>query len=289
MAEENEKQERISDPCQIKVLDQTTGQYRICGAVKRSLVAHLRAHNTPKMKAKDKWNAKRYRKEFPDFSLGEPTFVQPPEQVAKWKAARDKHNEDKRVAKEVLSEAPRNPEYHDSLVKESYKTAVEQRFEVLWDQVNRDVTARQWAMEAARAEQRIEEINRRYDSAFARGDYKRLEPLMKELIAQQKVLKEAMGELDLTVKSRREKNQLGSDTVAQLVSNFGGTLRRMSPERRQIFDNRIKEVTRVQAERVRMKAQELLDEKIDEVTDSKPMSEQDIDAELEKFIEAAES
>ncbi len=259
---------------------------RICGVVTRSLSSHLKVHNHPNMKQKDKWNSRRYRKEFPDFSLGVPTFVHPPEEIAKWKAGRDKHNEDKQVAKQVLSQAP--IEYHDSSVKESYKTAVASRFEELWDQVNRDLPARQWAMEAARAEQRIEEINRRYDSAFTRGDYKRLEPLMKELIAQQKVLKDCMDFLDLTVKNRREKNQLGNDTVSQLISNYAATLRKMSPEKREAFDNRVKEVRRIMADRIRQKLlSEILDEKIDEIADVQEMTEQDYDDKIKEFVDRA--
>lgn len=280
------KAQVVSDPCQIPVKDKTTGQMRKCGVVTRSLVAHLKVHNDKNMKVKDKWNARRYRREFPDFSLGEPTFVHPPEEIAKWKAARDKHNGDRQVAKQVLADAP--IEYHDSSVKESYKTGIEQRFEELWDQVNRDLPARQWAMEAARAEQRIEEINRRYDSAFARGDYKRLEPLMKELIAQQKVLKDCMDFLDLTVKNRREKNQLGNDTVSQLISNYAATLRKMSPEKREAFDNRVKEVRRIMADRIRQKLlSEILDEKIDEIADVQEMTEQDYDDKIQEFINRA--
>lgn len=278
----------LSDPCQIQVRDKTTGQMRICGVVTRTLSSHLKVHNNKNMKAKDKWNVRHYRKEFPDFSLGAPTFVHPPEQIEKWKAARNKHNEDKQVAKEVLSEAPKEIEYHDSLVKESYKNAVEQRFEELWDQVNRDVPARQWAMEAARAEQRIEEVNRRYDSALARGDYKRLETLMKELHAQQKVLKDCMDFLDLTVKNRREKNQLGNDTVAQLISNYAATLRKMSPEKRETFNNRVKEVRRVMADRIRQKMlSEILDERVDEVIEVQKMTEQDYDDKIQGFIDRA--
>lgn len=282
------EKEVVSDPCQVPVKDKLTNKMRPCGVVTRSLTSHLRVHNTKNMKVKDKWTARRYRKEFPDFSLGQPTFVQPPEVIEKWSKARDKHNEDKQVAKQILSQSP-EPEYHDSLVKDSYKEAIQQRFEELWDQVNRDLPARQWAMEAARAEQRIEEINRRYDSAFARGDYKRLEPLMKELIAQQKVLKDCMDFLDLTVKNRREKNQLGNDTVAQLISNFGATLRRMSPEKRQTFNNRVNEVRRVQAERIRQKLlSEILEENIAEVVEQRPMSEADYDAEIKKFVARAD-
>lgn len=281
------KQEVVSDPCQVPVKDKTTGQMRICGVVTRSLVSHLKVHNDKNMKVKDKWNARRYRREFPDFSLGAPTFVHPPEEIEKWKAARDKHNEDRQVAKQVLSEAP-EPKQHDSLAEKSNQITVEQRFEELWDQVNRDLPARQWAMEAARAEERIEEINRRYDSAFKRGDYKRLEPLMKELMAQQKVLRDCMGFLDLTVANRREKNQLGNDTVSQLISNYASTLRKMSPEKREAFDNRVKEVRRIMADRIRQKLlSEILDERIDEIADVQEMTEQDYDDKIKEFIDRA--
>lgn len=287
MADEETAKVELSAPCQIPILDKTTNEWRKCGIVKRSLIAHLKAHNERNAKAKDKWTAKRYRKEFPDFSLGVPMFVHPPEQIEKWKAARDKHNEDKQVAKKVLAEGP--IEYHDSMVKQEYKDSVEDRFESLWDQVNRDLPARQWAKEAARAEQRIEEINRRYDSAFTRGDYKRLEPLTKELVSQQKILQTSLNELDLTVKNRREKNQLGNDTVAQLVSNYAATLRRMSPEKRETFNNRIKEVRRVMAERIRQKLlAEILDERVDEIVEVKEMTERDYDDKIQEFIDRSD-
>lgn len=287
MADENVSE--VSDPCQILVKDKATGQKRICGSVFPSLRAHLKSHN------KDygfKWSVARYKKEFPEFSLGKPMYVPPPEAQEKWKAARDKGNANIKAAKEDL-EQPVKPDkvpgQRDSMVNPQYYIDVDKRFEELWDQVNRDLPARQFAMEAARAEQRIEEINRRYDSMFARGDYKRCNDLMRELQAQQKILKDCMDFLDLTVKNRREKNQLGNDTVAQLVSNFGGTLRRMSPEKQQTFYNRVKEVRRIQAERARLKAQELLDEQIDEVVEAKPMTDGDYDKELSKFIERAKS
>lgn len=285
MADDNVKE--VSDPCQVLVKG-ANGQKVICGAVFPSLRAHLKSHN------KDygfKWSVQRYKKEFPEFSLGKPMFVPSPEAQAKWKAAREKGNENKRAAKEDLKQEPKEkvPGQRDSMVNPQYYVDVDKRFEELWDQVNRDVPARQFAMEAARAEQRIEEINRRYDSTFARGDYKRCNALMRELQAQQDILKDCMNFLDLTVKNRREKNQLGNDTVSQLVSNFGGTLRRMSPEKQQTFYNRVKEVRRIQAERARLKAQELLDEQIDEVIEAKPMTDSDYDKELSRFIERAKS
>lgn len=280
----------VSDPCQILVKDKATGQKRICGAVFPSLRAHLKSHN------KDygfKWSVARYKKEFPEFSLGKPMYVPPPEAQEKWKAARDKGNANIKAAKDDLKQEPepkeKVPGQRDSMVNPQYYIDVDKRFEELWDQVNRDLPARQFAMEAARAEQRIEEINRRYDSSLARGDYKKCNALRVELQALHKTLKECMDFLDLTVKNRREKNQLGNDTVAQLVSNFGGTLRRMSPEKQQTFYNRVKEVRRIQAERARLKAQELLDEQIDEVVEAKPMTDGDYDKELSKFIERAKS
>lgn len=287
MAEDTVKREydSVSDPCQILVKDKVTGQKRICGAVFPSLRAHLKVHN------KDygfKWSAKRYEKEFPDSSLGKPMHIPTLEAQTKWLDARGKGYADKQVAKAVLKEvAPEKKPSGDSMVNPQYFIDVEKRFEELWDQVNRDVPARQFAKEAARAEERIEEINRRYDSAFARGDYPRLQVLMRELQAQQKILGDCMNFLDLTVKNRREKNQLGNDTVAQLVSNYAGTLRRMSPEKRDVFENRVNEVRIFMAERIRQKLlQEVLEEKIDE-EQHKLMTEADYDEQIQKYIERA--
>jgi hypothetical protein len=81
---------------------------------------------------------------------------------------------------------------------------------------------------------------------------------------------------------------LGNDTVAQLVSNFGGTLRRWSPEKQQTFANRVNEVRRVQAERIRQKLlSEILEENIEEVIEQVPMTEVDYDTEIQKYVERA--
>ncbi len=276
----------VSDPCQVIVKDQSTGQKRICGKVFPSLRAHLKCHNK---EYGFKWSVGKYKKEFPDHSLGAPMYQASPEMQAKWLAARDKGIADKKAAKEILKDSPQPKEEYagqrDSMVRPQYFIDVDKRFDELWDQVNRDLPARQIAMEAARAEQRIEEINRRYDSAFARGDYKRLGDLMRELQAQHKILIECMNVLDLTVKNRREKNQLGNDTVAQLISNYAGTLRRMTPEKREVFNNRVKEVRRYMAERIRQKTlAEIVDEAIIE-EEQKPMSEADYDEQIQKYIE----
>lgn len=289
MADDNVKP--ISDPCQILVKDKKTGHKAICGAVFPSLRAHLKVHN------KDygfKWSTVRYKKEFPGFSLGKPMNVPTPEVQQKWLAAQKRG---KKIHDEVLKSAPQPkpekpapvPGQRDMSVSPQYYIDVEKRFEELWEQVNRDLPARQFAMEAARSEQRIEEINRRYDSLFVRGEYKKCNDLMRELQVQQKILRECMDVLDLTVKNRREKNQLGNDTVAQLISNYGGTLRRMSPEKFQTFTNRVKEVQRIQAERARLKAQELLEQQFDEVSEATPMTDSDYDEQLSKFIQKAKS
>jgi hypothetical protein len=256
--------------------------------VKKSLGPHLKSHKI----GRKKWTKALYQEKFPEFSLGQPNFSPSPEQQKKFFEGRDKRIENKQAEKESLNKSPmkasdgRKISGDTKVEAAGYESQIVERFEELWDQVNRDIPARQFAMEAARAEFRIEEINRRFDSAFVRGAYDQTAKLMPQLIQQQEILKKQMDFLDLTVKNRREKNQLGNDTVAQLISNFAGTLRRMPPEKREAFGNRIKEVRRTMGERIRQKLlSEVLDERIDEIVKVKEMTEKDYDDKIQSFID----
>lgn len=284
-----------SDPCQVEIIDPVTKKKHICGVVKPTLVPHLKAHNKPGQKKK--WNKKTYEEAFPEFSLGK-KFVPSPQAQEKWAAARDERMKNIRAAKEIDAEAPYSTVNVDpetkkpktaSLSKEpSYEEKLNARFEILWDQVNRDVPAEQFARDAARAEFRIEEVQRKIEAAILRNDWDTVNKLQPSVTTQHDMLKKCMDFLDLTVKNRREKNQLGNDTVAQLVSNYAGTLRRMSPEKRETFNNRVKEVRRAMAERIRQKMlSEILDERIDEVAEVKQMTEKDYDDKIQEFIDRA--
>lgn len=264
-----------SDPCQIPVVDKNSNQRRICGAVKKSLYAHLKAHKHANGKS---WTAEEYKKKYKNFSLGQPQNRPSEEQKRKFLEASPHYQKAKEVHDQ--REAADQEQANDDEQK------VEERFNEIWDQVNRDVAVKQFAKEAARCELRLEELNRRYDKKFRQADYKAMTELTAQITEQSKLLEKNMTFLDLSVKNRREKNQLGNDTVAQLVSNYGGTLKRMSPERRQIFANRINDVRIAMRQRIRDKQmKDLLSENIsDEEAVPMKQTEADIDASIQDYI-----
>jgi hypothetical protein len=276
-----------SEPCRIPVVDPVTKKSSPCGVVKESLIQHFRVHNK---KGGKKWNKKSYLEAFgPNVNFGK-KFVPSPETQARWGKARDEMFGNKRKAKEIAALPAYSTVTVDAKAKPteqlSYDERIQKRFEALWDQVNRDVPAEQFARDAARAEFRIEECNRRYEAAFLAGDWKTANIIMPQMQQQQDMLKKCMDFLDMTVKSRREKNQLGNDSVAQLVSNFGATLRRFSTEKQRAFRNRVNEVRRIMDETRRQKMlSEILDEQIDEIVVKQEMSESELDEKISEYVE----
>jgi hypothetical protein len=276
----------LSDPCQIPIVDPVTKRKRICGQAFEALASHLRSHNTPGMTKKTKWTRERYEREFPGFSLGKAAYSPPPEAIEKLQRGAQRNAEGFADTSDDMEGS--GVDLKDGEVKlEDYKTYVPRRKVEIWDQVNRDVAAEVFCEEAARAEYRIREINRRYDAAFARGDIDKMKKLRPELVEQQEILKAQMNFLDMNVKSRRAQGGLGNDTVAQIISNFGATVRKWSEERMQTFKSRIAEVRRVQGERARTKTlADILDASIDEIIEQE-VNEADYDARLAVFVERA--
>ncbi len=281
------------DPCRVQVVDPVTKKSRPCGHVGKNILMHLQAHN--KKGSKKKWNKKTYLAAFPDANIGTPS-IPSPESQERLAQAREKYHKNIREAKAIDAQEPYQTISVDPSSKRpntkpvgkdaSYAEKLQARFEVLWDQVNRDVPAEQFARDAARAEFRIEELQRRIEAAILRADWDTVNKLQPSVFAQHEMLKKCMDFLDLTVKNRRDKNQLGNDTVAQLISNYGATLRRWSPEKRESFNRRVAEVRRIMEETRRQKLlSEILEEQIDEVEVKQEMSEAELNVEIEKYID----
>lgn len=271
------EQKKCSDPCQVPVKDPITKAKRICGEVHPTLAHHVKKHVKPNGK---KWTSVEYRKAFPNFSMGIPPAASPEAQKKFIEAA---SNRNALLASKEIKDEEAAPTPRDAI-----EAKVQHRFEELWDQINRDVAAKQFALEAARCETRLEDLNLRYDRAYRLGEFKKMNDLLEQISALQKMLQNNMNFLDLSVKNRREKNQLGNDTVAQLVSNFAGTLRRMSPERREIFDARCRDCRAVQQQRLREKTLfELTQEHVvdTDAAASASKTEAEYDEEILKYVD----
>ncbi len=270
---------KLSDPCQVPIKDPITGQRRICGHITKTLAHHVKTH---KKVGGKKWTSKEYKTAFPTFSMGVPPA---PSEKAKEKFIAAATNrialiQSTDVKKEIESEAAGVP------ARDAIEAKTQARFNELWDEVNRDVASRQFALEAARCEVRLEDLNARYDRAFRTGEIKKMNDLLEQIAAIQTMLQKNMNFLDLSVKNRREKGQLGNDTVSQLVSNYAGTLRRMSPEAREIFANRCRESNAHYEQRLREKTLfDLTDSRGDETVQTEAMkTEEDYDAEILKYV-----
>lgn len=226
----------VSDPCQVRV--KRDGRMEACGVIRESLYGHLKAHKRSNGK---NWSVAEYQKAYPKSSLGK-------KPVATAEALANLKRVPKADEPQAESPPPSFAEYEERL---------QARFAEIWDQIGRDTSMRAFALEAARCEMRLQDLNREYDELALKpkrdikGDASRLNALLDQISTQQTMLQKNMTFLGQSAKDRKEKNQLGSDTCAQLISNWAGTLRRMSPEKREIFKNRSREVQAVWRERTR--------------------------------------
>ena len=247
---EQEQEVSLCDPCQWPVI--RDGKRQKCGWVGKSLRGHIKSHK--KADRKTSWSIEEYRAKFPSYNIGEPTYSPPAEQVKKFREA----NPNYRDGTEDDRDTPK-PEKRDKS-----EESVEQRFNELWAMVQRDPAAKIMAREVAEDEQLLSDLRADYKKALHANkpeERKRLGIIAEAIGDTQERLQKAMKSLDLTVEARRRANQLGDDTVSQLISNYGGTLRRMSPQRQQLFFERIAAVKAVMGERIRVRL-------LDEVTDA---------------------
>jgi hypothetical protein len=232
----------LCDPCQFR----ERGSKDICGFQGKSLGPHLKAH---------KITIALYRKKYKGFSTGVPSYSPPPEAVAKMSAALP-HNKDKAAL----------PTSEEKAAAESeYEAAINARMEELWSMCERDPAARMICLAAAKDESMLNEAYGALEALrnAAKPDTDLLKYLNANVESTSRRLNENMKSLSLTVKQRRDSNQLGSDSVSQLICGYANTLRKMSPEKQENFHRRVATVEANMAERIRVKLLDHVDDGFD--------------------------
>jgi hypothetical protein len=205
-------EQKLCDPCQIK----ERGHAEICGWSGRSLVSHIKAHKT--------WTIDKYKKKFPNASVGEPTYRPPKGHVENMRAANPK------VQPPTVEEPQLKSDDKDDRIKA--------RAEVLWNLVERDPAAEINCALIAKDELTLQELHERADAFALRGEFDDLQALNKSIDLVQKRMLENQKSLGVTADQRRQQNKIGSDAGTQIISNYQNTLRKMSPARRDIFERR---------------------------------------------------
>jgi hypothetical protein len=228
----------LCDPCQYKGRGQTT----ICGYQGKSLASHLKSHV---MANGSKMNIKTYRNKFPSFSVGVPSYSPPPESVAKLIAANPMN----------LAKPPPETAEEKSAKAAEYDAKIAARMDVLWSMCERDPAARQTCVMAARDEITLDELYNELEKLrkLSKPDSDTLKFLNQNLAATKTRYDDSMKSLSLTVTQRRASNQLGTDSVSQIICGYANTLRKMSPEKQEAFHRRVATVLANIAERVRVK------------------------------------
>jgi hypothetical protein len=229
---------KFCDPCQYK----KKGQVTICGWVGKSLHPHLKVHRLSTGKT---LTIKQYKEKFPSFNVGLPSYSPPPEAIAKFVAASPKNG--------AIFIAEKDEEKAARLAE--YDAKIAARMDTLWSMCERDPAARQMCVMAARDEVTLDEL---YDELEKlrkshKPDSDTLKFLNQNLAATKTRYDDSMNSLSLTVKQRRASNQLGTDSVSQIVCGYANTVRKMSPEKQEAFNRRIATVMANIAERVRVK------------------------------------
>lgn len=241
--------ELLSAPCQVR----DYGSKTICGAQKKSLAPHLKAH---KLSGGKTWNTAMYKKKFPKFSLGVPSYSPPPEAVAKLQAAAP-HNQDK---------PPKPTEEEKAAKVTEYEERINARMEEFWSMCERDPAARMVALAAAKDEAMLQDAYDEIEKIRVTKKFDDLKFLNASIESINTRLQINLKSLNLTVTQRRASNQLGSDSVAQLICNYANTLRKMSPERQEAFHRREATVMLNMVERVRVNLLNEVDDNFDQAT-----------------------
>jgi hypothetical protein len=248
-----------------------------CGWQGVSLSPHLKAHRKVDGTI---WTLKEYKKNFKNADVGEPTYRPPKEHVEKFRAANPMIHDAKSGAE------PRPPKPVVVTENEERELRITERFNELWGMVQRDPAAKQFCREAAEDENLLVELRDRYKLALAPKSEtsKDRGSISRDINDTQERLQATMKHLALTVEQRRKSNNLGNDTVAQLVSNYAGTRRKWSPERNALFQERIDSIRNIVAERVRVN---LLSEVADSVAKGSDHDDnpEDLDAAILRYGE----
>jgi hypothetical protein len=268
------------DPCQVP--DKKTKT--ICGWQGRSLSMHLKVH---KKATGATLKLKEYRERFPSFSIGPPAYIPPSEQVKKFRAASSVIQKGVQNAEQRIRDASNRDRQADRSRKQE-EARIEERFTELWGMVELDPAAKSFAMSAARDESILEELYQRTkkirDNPLTK-EYDKLKSLNADYKEVQDRLSKTMTSLSLTVDQRRKSNQLGSDTVSQLICNFANTVRKMGPEKQEAFGRRCSAVRKTIQERVRVNVLSLVDDGFDQ--DVKVENDHDYRKAIAKFGEKA--
>lgn len=251
-----------ADPCQ--VLDSKTKT--ICGWEGKSLSMHLKAHRNSKNQT---LKLPEYKKRFPTFEVGPPAYMPPPEQVAKFRGASSRIAQGEEN-KELRAKELATKEKAERKATIETENTIEARFEELWGMCERDPAARMFCRSAAKDEWLLQDAYDRADIVRLRPkksktDFDDLKHLNSEIKEVGDRLQKSMTSLSLTVEQRRKSNQLGSDTVSQLICNFANTVRKMSDEKQDAFFRRINSVRATIQERVRVNVLTEVDDAFDQV------------------------
>lgn len=226
--------------CEWPVKDAKTGKERPCGGKVRSLVPHLKMHKVKIGRVERKLNKEDYLARFPNAEMGRHPFDPTPADIEKMQVGFEAYRED---LKDIRIERVDRPK------------RVEARTQELWEQCARDIAVLQFCRNAAEDEELIRDVRRKLNTAYLTDNTtaKVKEQLNDDLTAIEKRYQATMNALNLTVEKRTKANNLGSDTVAQLVSNFANVWRKYPPDMQQLFRDRVARVKAVIAERVRQR------------------------------------
>jgi hypothetical protein len=138
------------------------------------------------------------------------------------------------------------------LVEIDKEIALTTRFEELWSMCERDPAARVFCYSAAQDEVLLQDARSRAEKGIKAKKYNELRYINQEIKEVTERYERTFRSLSLTVEQRRKTNQLGNDAPAQIISNYGNTLRKWSLEKQEAFARRLETIRAAIAERVRL-------------------------------------
>lgn len=240
------------DPCQWPVVDGATQKQRPCGWREGvNIRPHLKSHVKRDGK---KLTLAQYKKRFPKANLG-PAFIPSQEHVQKFlKKGTEPPAVSATPPGPPETSAPSKPSNaNNSSIYDPDEEKIKQRVDELMRMVSYDPAARSFCVQAAREEDRNEQLNKQLDDEMQKRapDRETLKVLRQAIGDSVKMLQGIFSHLALTVKDRRKENQLGdTSTVSQLISNYANTRRKWSPARNAIFESQMAEVRARMEERI---------------------------------------
>jgi len=253
----------LCDPCQIKNVKTKI----ICGWQGECLGAHLNSHR--RTSGELILTIGKYRARFPNFSTGRPAYSPTEKDIAHML----ENNPNMKQATLRRIETIVAPE----LEQVNKEIALNLRFEELWSMCERDPAAKVFCLASAQDENLLADARVRAERAIKSKKYGELKYINQEIKEVSERYEKSFRSLSLTVEQRRKTNQLGNDAPAQIISNYGNTLRKWSLEKQDAFTRRLEAINAGIAERVRLAI-------LDEVDDSFDAKGDDSEIDYKKAI-----